>query len=322
MTETASTVDLTTIVSLCKRRGFLYQSSEIYGGLGSTWDYGPLGAELKRNVKNAWWKKMVWGRNDMVGLDSAILMHPEVWRASGHVDSFQDTLVECKSCHQRWREDQLAERKCPDCGGELTESRMFNLMFKTFIGPVEDDSSVAYLRPETAQGIFVNFDNVLTSTRRKLPFGIAQVGKAFRNEITTGNFIFRTREFEIMELEFFVQPGDAEDWHRRWIGQSQSWYAGLGVSEDRLRVRPHDADELAHYSRATSDIEYMYPWGWGEIAGVANRADFDLKAHSDRSGHELTYFDEESKQHLTPHVIEPTFGRGPVCHDLPGGRLR
>ena len=308
MTETASTVDLTTIVSLCKRRGFLYQSSEIYGGLGSTWDYGPLGAELKRNVKNAWWKKMVWGRNDMVGLDSAILMHPEVWRASGHVDSFQDTLVECKICHQRWREDQLAERKCPDCGGELTESRMFNLMFKTFIGPVEDDSSVAYLRPETAQGIFVNFDNVLTSTRRKLPFGIAQVGKAFRNEITTGNFIFRTREFEIMELEFFVQPGDAEDWHRRWTEQSQSWYAGLGVSEDRLRVRPHDADELAHYSRATSDIEYMYPWGWGEIAGVANRADFDLKAHSDRSGHELTYFDEESKQHLTPHVIEPTFG--------------
>ncbi len=308
MTETAATTDLNTITSLCKRRGFIFQSSEIYGGLGSTWDYGPLGVELKNNVKDAWWRAMVWGRDDMVGLDASILMHPDVWRASGHVDSFTDPLVECKDCHKRWREDQLEEAKCPDCGGELTDSRMFNLMFKTFMGPVEDDASVTYLRPETAQGIFVNFNNVVTATRRKLPFGIAQIGKAFRNEITTGNFIFRTREFEIMELEYFVKPGEDDEWHQKWLEESMQWYTGLGVDKDRLRLREHEPNELAHYSKATSDIEYQFPWGWGEINGVANRTDYDLKAHSEHSGEALTYFDEESGEHLTPYVIEPTFG--------------
>ena len=308
MTESAASVDLTTITSLCKRRGFIFQSSEIYGGLASTWDYGPLGVELKRNVKEAWWERMVWGRDDIVGLDAAILMHPDVWRASGHVDSFTDPLVECTQCHQRWREDQLSERVCPACGGEVSDPRLFNLMFKTFLGPVEDDAAATYLRPETAQGIFVNFNNILTATRRKLPFGVAQIGKAFRNEITTGNFIFRTREFEIMELEYFVLPAEAEDSHGRWIEESRRWYTDLGVSEDRLRVRAHEAGELAHYARATSDIEYRFPWGWGEIAGVADRTDYDLKAHSEASGEALAYFDEESGEHITPHVVEPTFG--------------
>ena len=308
MVDTSEQVDLSTLVSLCKRRGFIFQSSEIYGGLASTWDYGPLGVELKRNVKDAWWRTFVWDRDDMVGLDAAILMHPDVWKASGHVDSFTDPLVECKSCHQRFREDQLTEHKCPNCGGGLTEPRMFNLMFTTHLGPVEDDASVAYLRPETAQGIFVNFDNVLTATRRKLPFGIAQIGKSFRNEITTGNFIFRTREFEIMELEYFVRAEEAEDSHTGWIEESLRWYTDLGVSEEKLQVRAHQADELAHYSRATSDIEYRFPWGWGEIAGVANRADYDLKAHSQKSGEALTYFDEGSDEHIVPYVVEPTFG--------------
>ena len=308
MTETAAKVDLTTIVSLCKRRGFIFQSSEIYGGLASTWDYGPLGVELKRNVKDAWWRRFVLERDDMVGLDASILMHPDVWRASGHVDSFADPLVECKECHQRWREDQLSERRCPACGGELTEPRMFNLMFKTFLGPVEDDASVAYLRPETAQGIFVNFNNVLTATRRKLPFGIAQIGKAFRNEITTGNFIFRTREFEMMEIEYFVRSDQSDESYQQWIEEARRWYVDLGVSEKRLRVRAHDEEELSHYSRATSDIEYQFPWGWGEIQGIANRTDFDLKAHSESSGEDLTYFDEETGQHITPHVVEPSAG--------------
>ena len=322
-TETARRLDLNTLVSLCKRRGFIFQSSEIYGGLASTWDYGPLGAELKRNVKDAWWRTFVWGRDDMVGLDSSILMHPDVWRASGHVDSFTDPLVECTNCHRRFREDELTSISqhptpntqpppsgplpCPDCGGKLTEPRMFNLMFKTFMGPVEDEAAVTYLRPETAQGIFVNFANVVSATRRKLPFGIAQVGKAFRNEITTGNFIFRTREFEIMELEYFVKPGDDEDWHRRWTEESKRWYSDLGLTEERLSLREHEADELAHYSKATTDIEYEFPWGWGEISGIANRTDFDLRAHSEASGNDLTYFDEDDG-HITPYVIEPTFG--------------
>ena len=306
--DASSRVDLTTIVSLCKRRGFVFQSSEIYGGLASTWDYGPLGVELKRNVKDAWWRTFVHERDDMVGLDASVLMHPDVWRASGHVDSFTDPLVECKNCHQRWREDQLTEHKCPACGGELTEPRMFNLMFKTFLGPVEDDAGVAYLRPETAQGIFVNFNNVLTATRRKLPFGIAQIGKAFRNEITTGNFIFRTREFEMMEIEYFVKPDQAEESYRQWIDESKRWYVDLGVGEERLRVRPHEPEELSHYSKATSDIEYLFPWGWGEVQGVANRTDYDLKAHSESSGEDLTYFDEQSGEHLTPYVVEPSAG--------------
>ena len=308
MTETAASLDLNTLVSLCKRRGFIFQSSEIYGGLASTWDYGPLGVELKRNVKEAWWDAMVRRRDDMVGLDASILMHPDVWRASGHVDSFTDPLVECKSCHRRWREDQLEEQKCPACGGELTEPRQFNLMFKTFLGPVEDDASVAYLRPETAQGIFVNFNNVLTATRRKLPFGIAQIGKAFRNEITTGNFIFRTREFEMMEIEYFVRPDDGEDSYRRWIEEARHWYVDLGVRDERLRIRAHDDEELSHYSKGTSDIEYQFPWGWGEIQGIAYRTDYDLKAHSESSGEALTYFDEDAKEHITPYVVEPSAG--------------
>ena len=309
MSETkTSSVDLDELASLAKRRGFIFQSSEIYGGMASTWDYGPLGVELKRNIKDVWWRKFVWERDDMVGLDSSILMNPEVWRASGHVDSFTDPLVDCRECRQRWREDQLEEQKCPACGGELTEARNFNLMFKTFVGPVEDDASVAFLRPETAQGIFVNFENVLNSSRKRLPFGIAQIGKAFRNEITTGGFIFRTREFEMMEIEYFVEPGTDEQIHEQWIEDCLAWYTDLGVSKDRLRVRPHDADELSHYSKATYDIEYLFPWGWGEIQGIANRTDFDLKAHSERSGHSLTYFDQAENRRFTPYVVEPAAG--------------
>ena len=309
MSETkTSSVDLDELASLAKRRGFIFQSSEIYGGMASTWDYGPLGVELKRNIKDVWWRKFVWERDDMVGLDSSILMNPEVWRASGHVDSFTDPLVDCRECRQRWREDQLEETKCPACGGELTEARNFNLMFKTFVGPVEDDASVAFLRPETAQGIFVNFENVLNSSRKRLPFGIAQIGKAFRNEITTGGFIFRTREFEMMEIEYFVEPGTDEQVHEQWIEDCLAWYTDLGVSKDRLRVRPHDADELSHYSKATYDIEYLFPWGWGEIQGIANRTDFDLKAHSERSGHSLTYFDQAENRRFTPYVVEPAAG--------------
>ena len=306
--STASSVDLDALTSLAKRRGFIFRSSEIYGGMASTWDYGPLGVELKRNIKDAWWRAFVWERDDMVGLDSSILMHPEVWRASGHVDSFTDPLVDCRECNQRWREDQLAERKCPDCGGELTAARNFNLMFKTFVGPVEDEAAVAYLRPETAQGIFVNFENVLNSSRKRLPFGIAQIGKAFRNEITTGGFIFRTREFEMMEIEYFVEPGEDERIHEQWIKDCLRWYTDLGVRRDRLRVRAHDADELSHYSKATYDVEYLFPWGWGEIQGIANRTDFDLKAHSERSGHSLTYFDQAAKKRFAPYVVEPSAG--------------
>ena len=308
MTSTTTQLDLNTLVSLCKRRGFIFQSSEIYGGLASTWDYGPLGVELKRNVKDAWWRRMVWERDDMVGLDAAVLMHTDVWRASGHVENFTDPLAECTECHQRWRTDQLDGPECPNCGGKLTEPRQFNLMLKTFLGPVEDEASVTYLRPETAQGIFVNFENVLNATRRKLPFGIAQAGKAFRNEITTGNFIFRTREFEIMELEYFVRPGEDEESHGQWVEESERWYTDLGLPEERLRLREHEADELAHYSKATVDIEYEFPWGWGEIGGIANRTDYDLRAHSEASGQELTYFDQEANEHVTPFVVEPTFG--------------
>lgn len=304
----AASVDLDALTSLAKRRGFIFRSSEIYGGMASTWDYGPLGVELKRNIKDAWWRTFVWERDDMVGLDSSILMHPEVWRASGHVDSFTDPLVDCRECNQRWREDQLAERKCPDCGGELTDARNFNLMFKTFVGPVEDEAAVAYLRPETAQGIFVNFENVLNSARKRLPFGIAQIGKAFRNEITTGGFIFRTREFEMMEIEYFVEPGEDERIHEQWVKDCLRWYTDLGVRRDRLRVRAHDADELSHYSKATYDVEYLFPWGWGEIQGIANRTDFDLKAHSERSGHSLTYFDQAAKKRFAPYVVEPSAG--------------
>ena len=301
-------VDLDTLTSLCKRRGFLFQGSEIYGGLASTWDYGPLGVELKRNIKDSWWQTMVWERNDVVGLDSSVLMHPEVWKSSGHVSNFTDPLVDCLNCHQRWREDLLEGSSCPECGGDLTQARNFNLMFKTFVGPVEDESSTSYLRPETAQGIFVNFNNVQSSTRKKLPFGIAQIGKAFRNEITTGNFIFRTREFEMMEIEYFVHPNEDEKWHQNWIDDSFNWYISLGLKKEKLRIRKHDQDEMAHYSKATFDLEYDFPWGWGEIQGIANRTDFDLKAHIEGSGESLTYFDDSTGERFVPYVIEPSAG--------------
>ena len=265
MARTLDRVDMDKIVSLGKRRGFIFQSSEIYGGLGSTWDYGPLGVELKRNVKDAWWRSVVWGRDDMVGLDAAILMHPKVWEVSGHVQGFTDPLVECKTCHHRFRPEDLSGMKCPDCGGEFTEPRNFNLMLQTFLGPVEDTASQVYMRPETAQGIFVNFDNVLVSSRRKLPFGIAQIGKAFRNEITPGNYVFRTREFEQMEIEFFVKPGQDEEWQKRWLQDRFQWYLDLGVRQENLRTRPHGEDELAHYAKACDDIEYNFPWGWAEL---------------------------------------------------------
>ena len=310
MPENSERTDLQTITSLCKRRGFLFQSSEIYGGLASTWDYGPLGVELKNNVKRSWWQTFVWGRRDMVGLDAAILMHPSVWVASGHVGHFTDPLVDCTSCRRRYRADQLEGDACPGCGetGTFTDARDFNLMFETHVGPVQSDDSRVHLRPETAQGIFVNFDNIVTSTRRRPPFGVAQIGKAFRNEITTGNFIFRTREFEMMEIEFFVKPGEDEEWHGRWLDDCMAWYTGLGVDPERLRLRAHEPDELAHYAKATYDVEYSYPWGWGEIQGICNRTDYDLKAHSEASGESLTYFDEQTRERYTPYVIEPSAG--------------
>ena len=308
MEQPVTKVDMDKIVSLCKRRGIIFQNSEIYGGLGSVWDYGPLGVELKRNVKEAWWRAVVHQRDDMVGLDAAILMDTEVWKASGHLDSFTDPLVECKECHMRWRADDLKDGSCPTCGGELTDPRMFNLMFKTFMGPVEDEAAVVYLRPETAQGIFVNFENVLNSTRRRLPFGIAQIGKAFRNEITPGNFTFRTREFEQMEIEYFVKPGTDEEWLDRWIQERFDWYLGLGIRKENLRLRLHEEDELAHYAKACSDIEYLFPIGWSELEGIANRTDFDLRQHATHSGKSVSYYDEETKEHIVPYVIEPSGG--------------
>jgi len=305
---TTDTVTMEKIVSLCKRRGLIFQNSEIYGGLGSVWDYGPLGVELKRNVKDAWWRFMVQQRSDVVGLDSAILMHPRVWEASGHLSNFADPLVECRECNQRWRDDALVEGRCPNCNGEVGEARMFNLMFKSFMGPVEDDAAVVYLRPETAQGIFVNFENVLNSTRKRLPFGIAQIGKSFRNEITPGNFTFRTREFEQMEMEYFVMPEEADASLQYWVERRFQWYLHLGVRAENLRLRWHDPDELAHYAKATADVEYMFPMGWSELEGIANRTDFDLLQHSKVSGKSLTVFDEPNKRHVTPYVIEPSGG--------------
>ena len=308
MPRTLPYADMDKILSLSKRRGFVFQSSEVYGGLGSTWDYGPLGVELKRNVKEAWWRAVVAERDDVVGLDAAILMHPRVWEASGHVENFSDPLVECRSCHRRFRPDQLDGDECPECGGALTEPRRFNLMFRTFMGPVEDSSAEIFLRPETAQGIFVNFQNVQTATRKKLPFGIGQIGKAFRNEITPGNFTFRTREFEQMEVEFFVKPGDDDAWLQRWVQDRFDWYVNYGIRPDNLRLRQHAGDELAHYAKATYDIEYRFPWGWGELEGIANRADFDLRRHTEYSGESLTYFDDEAHERYTPYVIEPSGG--------------
>jgi len=306
--EAKSKVDMEKLVSLCRRRGYIFPSSEIYGGLSSCWDYGPLGVELKNNIKNAWWRVVVQQRDDMVGLDASILMHPQTWEASGHVEGFSDPLVECKSCHKRWRSDELKGDKCPDCGGELTEPKLFNLMFKTFIGPVEDEASVVYLRPETAQGMFVNFDNVLNTTRKRLPFGIAQIGKAFRNEVTTGNFIFRCREFEQMEIEFFVKPGIDKQWFDYWLEERLNWYVGLGIRKENLKLRPHTKEELAHYARECSDINYLYPMGWAELEGIANRGDFDLVQHAKFSGKTLSYYDDETKEHIVPYIIEPSAG--------------
>jgi glycyl-tRNA synthetase len=299
------------VVNLAKRRGLVFPSSDIYGGFRSTWDYGPLGVLLKRNVKEAWWRSMVQLRDDIVGLDAAILMAPQVWEASGHVATFTDPLVDCRNCNERFRADQLPESgACPNCGAKdsFTDARQFNLMFQTHVGPVEDAGSVAYLRPETAQGIFVNYKNVQTTARKKPPFGIAQIGKSFRNEITPGNFIFRTREFEQMEMEFFVPPEEGGKWFEYWVQQRFQWYLDLGIPEAQLRIRPHDAEELSHYSAGTSDVEYLYPWGWGELEGIANRTDYDLTQHAKFSGEDLTYYDQERELHYVPHVIEPAAG--------------
>jgi glycyl-tRNA synthetase len=376
-------VDMDKIVSLCKRRGFIFQSSEIYGGLGSAWDYGPLGVELKNNVKQLWWRDNVHLRDDMVGLDAAITMHPKVWEASGHLASFADPFTGCLDCGRHYRADQVEEARknskwwqklmevktkgswtnvknwamsdgkklapnlalvkepsavsqtesisgtrppnmlsedeflrmvgrsdsvCPSCGGRLSEPRPASLMLETSLGPVQETATKAYLRPETAQGIFVNFDNVLQASRKKLPFGIAQIGKAFRNEITPGNFTFRTREFEQMEIEYFCMPGTDEEWHRKWVDERFQWYQRYGIQKDNIRQRKHEPDELAHYAKGCVDIEYLFPMGWSELEGIANRTDYDLKQHSEFSGKSLEYFDEESKQKIVPYVIEPSAG--------------
>ena len=301
--------DLSTLVSLCKRRGFIFQSSEIYGGLNSCWDYGPLGANFKFKVKMAWWKAMT-RRQDIVGLDASILMHPTVWKASGHVDGFSDPLVDCKKCRNRFRSDTaLVNGKvtCPSCGStDVTEPRNFNLMFKTFMGPLEDAANVVYLRPETAQGIFVNFENVATSMRKKIPFGIAQIGKSFRNEITPGNFTFRTREFEQMEMQYFVKPGTDGEWYDKWRDERRAFFSHIGFKEEKLRFKPHE--KLAHYAKAAVDVEYEFPFGWNEIEGIHNRSDFDLSQHQKFSGKKLEYFDEANKEKFIPYVIETAVG--------------
>ncbi|HYJ75645.1 MAG TPA: glycine--tRNA ligase [Kineosporiaceae bacterium] len=325
----SSEARLDAVVNLCKRRGFVYPSGEIYGGTRSAWDYGPLGVELKENIKRQWWRTMVTSRDDIVGLDSSVILPRHVWEASGHVKEFVDPLVECQSCHKRFRADHLVEefeeRKgrapegglagitCPNCGtrGAWTEPRMFNGLLKTYLGPVEDESGLHYLRPETAQGIFVNFLNVLTTSRKKPPFGIGQIGKSFRNEITPGNFIFRTREFEQMEMEYFVEPGTDEEWHQYWIDERTRWYTDLGISAENLRMYEHPQEKLSHYSKRTVDIEYRFGFQgseWGELEGIANRTDFDLTTHSKHSGADLTYFDQAKGERWTPYVIEPAAG--------------
>ncbi len=313
MDPKANVSSLDTIVSLAKRRGFIFPSSEIYGGLGSCYDYGPLGVLLKRNVKDAWWRSMVQMRDDIVGLDASIIMHPRVWEASGHVQGFNDPLVECKHCSFRVRPDQIDDtmKKCPKNNGrahEFGEARMFNLMFKTHLGPVEDEGSVVYLRPETAQGIFVNFLNVVDSTRVKIPFGIAQQGKSFRNEITTRRFIFRTCEFEQMEMEFFCRPGESMEWYEYWRKERLQWFITLGIAKERLRLRDHAADELAHYSCACADVEYLFPFGWSELEGIAHRGDFDLTRHAQYSGRQIAWKDQTTGESFVPHVVEPALG--------------
>ena len=300
------------LVSLSKRRGYIFQSSEIYGGTGSVWDYGPLGVELKRNIKERWWASMVHRRADIEGLDAAILMNPRVWEASGHVDGFTDPLIECTNCHRRFRADlpEVAEGQCPSCGKKdaFTEPRMFNLMFKTFMGPVEDSSATVYIRPETAQGIFVNFLNVQGAARQRVPFGFAQIGKAFRNEITPGNFIFRTREFEQAEMQFFVKPGDDDEWFARWMDVRMQWHKDLGIREEKLRFHKHGPDELAHYAKDAHDIEYEFPFGWKEFEGIHNRTDNDLARHQEYSGKRLEYIDAPTNERFIPYVIETSMG--------------
>jgi glycyl-tRNA synthetase len=305
------------LVSLAKRRGFVFQSSEIYGGLGSVWDYGPLGVELKKNVKDRWWRAMVHARDDIEGIDAAILMHPRVWEASGHVAGFTDPLVDCRTCKSRFRADQLATAACPQKPSkhpgehttcDLTEPRLFNLRFQTFMGPVEEQAAVIYLRPETAQGIYINYLNVLQASRQKVPFGIAQIGKAFRNEITPGNFIFRTREFEQMEMQFFVKPGTDGEWFERWREWRMEWHQGLGLDPSRLRWHEHGPGELAHYAKAAFDIEYEFPFGWNEIEGVHNRTDFDLRRHQESSGKKLEYFDQPANERYLPYIVETSAG--------------
>jgi glycyl-tRNA synthetase len=320
---------LDTLVSLCKRRGFVYPSSEIYGGLRASWDYGPLGVEMKNNVKRQWWKSMVTERDDIVGLDSCVILAREVWEASGHVTEFVDPLTECQSCHRRFRADHLVEAyeekhghaparglsdiACPNCGtrGKFTEPRMFNGLLRTYLGATEDESGLAYLRPETAQGIFINFRNVLQTSRKKIPFGIGQIGKSFRNEITPGNFIFRTREFEQMEMEFFVKPGTDEEWHQHWIDARLAWYVDLGVKKENLRLYEHPAEKRSHYSKRTVDIEYHYRFTgseWGELEGIANRTDYDLSTHARVSGQDMSYLDADSGERYVPYVVEPAAG--------------
>jgi glycyl-tRNA synthetase len=310
-------VTMDKLVSLCKRRGFVFPSSEIYGGLGSSYDYGHYGVLLKNNVKAQWWRAMLQERDDILALDSAIIQHPKTWEASGHVQSFTDPLVDCRTCKLRFRADKLENERCgrkpskhpgetPEC--DLTGARDFNLLFETTIGPVQQEGSTVYLRPETAQGIFLNFKHYLQFGRKKPPFGIAQIGKSFRNEITTGNFIFRTREFEQMEMEFFVPPNEAEQWFRQWLDQRMKWYLDLGLREDHLRLRPHDQDELSHYSTATSDVEYLFPIGWSELEGIANRGNFDLTQHAKHSGQNLEYVDSATGERYIPHVVEPAAG--------------
>jgi len=304
-------VTLDTIANLAKKRGFVFPSSEIYGGLRSAYDYGPLGVELLRNVKDEWWRSMVRDRDDIVGLDSAIIQDRQVWAASGHEGSFADPLVECTNCNHRFRPDKLQDAGlCPNCGQRdtFTEPRQFNLLLKTHLGPVEDDASLAYLRPETAQGIFINYENVRRTMRLRLPFGIAQIGKSFRNEITPGQFVFRTREFEQMEMEYFCRPEEASEWFDYWLEQRMAWYVDLGMDKDNIRLRAHETDELSHYSAGTSDVEYQFPWGWDELEGIANRTDFDLRAHAEKSGEDLRYYDQEADTRFFPHVIEPAAG--------------
>ena len=316
-------VELATIVELCKRRGIIFPTAEIYGGVRSTWDYGPLGVELKENVKREWWRTMVQLRDDVVGMEQAILGPTEVWEASGHLENFADPLVECANCHTRHREDHLREQQlgsetaegtlqCPSCGKqELGDPRNFNLMFKTHSGPIESDDNIVWMRPETAQGMFVNFATVQRASRKKPPFGIAQMGKSFRNEITPGNFIFRTREFEQMELEYFVEPGTDEAWHQRWIDDRMAWYVDLGIRRENLRIREHGPEELSHYAKRTVDVEYFFPddsMGWSELEGIANRTDFDLRAHQDASGKDLQYYDQPNDHRYWPYVIEPAAG--------------